>query len=127
MSWLGLRHKGVEPLFPMEWNAVVDGLDLLKQYTDDCIAECKQPTKLDTATKTVSTTPIPLSDIDLYVKRIHIKLPSWALYLLYVGSDTKQDYILEPGDSIPLEIDNAKKVYVRSTGDVTITILYELP
>lgn len=34
MSWLGLRHKGVEILFPDEWNLVVDGLDLLKQYTD---------------------------------------------------------------------------------------------
>ena len=34
MAWLGLRHKGVEPLFPDEWNRVVDGLDILKQYTD---------------------------------------------------------------------------------------------
>ena len=34
MTWLGLRHKGVEPLFPSEWNAVVDGLDYLKHYTD---------------------------------------------------------------------------------------------
>lgn len=37
MSWLGLTHKGVEPLFPEEWNAVVDGLDILKQYTDQSV------------------------------------------------------------------------------------------
>jgi len=35
MSWLGLRHKGVEVLYPDEWNRVVDGLDLLKQYVDE--------------------------------------------------------------------------------------------
>jgi hypothetical protein len=27
MSWRGLRHKGVEVLFPEEWNAVVDSLN----------------------------------------------------------------------------------------------------
>lgn len=32
MSWLGLRHKGFEVLFPEEWNAVVDGLDILYAY-----------------------------------------------------------------------------------------------
>jgi hypothetical protein len=29
MSWKGLRHKGVEILWPSEWNAVVDALDEL--------------------------------------------------------------------------------------------------
>ena len=32
MSWLGLRHKGVEVLYPSEWNKVVDGLDILYAY-----------------------------------------------------------------------------------------------
>jgi len=32
MSWKGLRHKGIEPLFPDEWNAVVDALDELYFY-----------------------------------------------------------------------------------------------
>ena len=35
MSWLGLRHKGVEPLYPDEWNKVVDGLDFLYGYAQD--------------------------------------------------------------------------------------------
>ncbi len=32
MSWLGLTHKGVEPLYSEEWNAVVDALDILYGY-----------------------------------------------------------------------------------------------
>lgn len=34
MSWLGLTHKIAEPLYPDEWNLVVDGLDILKNYID---------------------------------------------------------------------------------------------
>ena len=37
MSWLGLKHKGVEILYPEEWNLVVDGLDLLKHYADESL------------------------------------------------------------------------------------------
>jgi len=33
MSWLGLRYKGTEPLYSREWNLVIDGLDILYQYT----------------------------------------------------------------------------------------------
>lgn len=32
MSWLGLVHKGTEPLYSDEWNRVVDGLDILYGY-----------------------------------------------------------------------------------------------
>jgi len=32
MSWLGLKYKGVEPLYPDEWNRVIDCLDIL--YAD---------------------------------------------------------------------------------------------
>jgi hypothetical protein len=32
MSWRGLRHKGVEPLRPREWNAVVDALNDLYSW-----------------------------------------------------------------------------------------------
>ncbi len=35
MSFMGLRHKGVEILYPEEWNAVVDGLDILYGYVSD--------------------------------------------------------------------------------------------
>ena len=41
MSWIGLRHKGVEVLFPDEWNRVVDALDILRYYTDQKIDETK--------------------------------------------------------------------------------------
>jgi len=32
LSWIGLRYKGVEPLFPDEWNKLIDALDILFQY-----------------------------------------------------------------------------------------------
>lgn len=35
MSWLGLTHKGTEPLYSDEWNRVVDGLDILYGYISD--------------------------------------------------------------------------------------------
>jgi hypothetical protein len=34
VSWRGLRYKGVEVLFPDEWNAVVDALNDLKSWID---------------------------------------------------------------------------------------------
>jgi len=48
MTWAGLRYKGVEPLFPDEWNTAVNCLDHLKWYVDKHekdIAEI-DPTKL---------------------------------------------------------------------------------
>ncbi|RLC73334.1 MAG: hypothetical protein DRI26_01045 [Chloroflexi bacterium] len=189
MSWLGLTHKGVEPLYPDEWNRVVDGLDILYGYVSglhtqvDCLEAkvdqyylevkkelsdieqairqyylelssqheqirsdlstieskidslttqvseiydfTKPPTKLETYTLNVSVTPVPLSDVDKFVKRIHIKVPSWALYLVYLGDSTKQDFVLEPKEKEVLEIDNPKKVYVRSLGNVTIYVMLE--
>jgi len=41
MSWLGLRHKGYERLYPDEWNAVVDGLDILYFYTNSLFERVK--------------------------------------------------------------------------------------
>ena len=41
MSWLGLRHKGIEPLFPEEWNAVVDGLDWLYDAFNKLLARIR--------------------------------------------------------------------------------------
>jgi len=32
VSWLGLTHKGTEPLYSDEWNRVVDALDILYGY-----------------------------------------------------------------------------------------------
>lgn len=199
LSWLGLRHKGVEVLFPSEWNAVVDGLDILKSYIDQGVKSAdltnlssdvipsednkynigdplrawhaiyahygffldnayvqgkqvlkdgdpvivqdftgnakneidsiynlvEKPSSLQTYRLSVSTTPIPLSNVDQLVKRIHIKVPSWAFYLIYVGDQTSQDYVLEPSDRDVFEIDNPRKIYVRSIGDVTIFIALE--
>mgnify|MGYP000209185322 CR=1 FL=1 len=213
MSWLGLRHKGVEVLYPEEWNKVVDGLDILKSYTDasvkkrdltyldsdiipkednvyvlgdplrawkeiqahygyfkdnayvqgkpvlkdgdpvitkefidkaksdvekiySLVSDVKReveiiydlvspPVDLDSWRVSVGTSPIPLSDVDMVVKKIHVKVPTWALYLVYIGSSSKQDFILEKGDKEVLDIPNPKKVYVRSLGNVTIFVMVE--
>lgn len=241
MAWLGLRHKGVEVLYPDEWNKVVDGLDILKQYTDACLrkeellhldsdiipaqdsvynlgeinrkwkdiyayygffvdnllvqgkpvlkdgdpvitkefiesakediekiynigveskreieevylvasetkAKVEEVYSLLSETKSkveeiyqivapaenietwllnVSTTPIPLSEVDMVVKRIHVKVPSWAFYLVYIGNASKQEFVLEKGDKEVFEVKNPKNIYVRSLGNVTIYVMVE--
>ena len=139
MSWIGLRHKGIEPLFPEEWNAVVDALDILYMYCADlrtkydCVEGylqliydlVKPPINIETFRLLVGTEPVPLSDVDKIVKRIHIKVPSWAMYLVYIGDLYKQDFVLEPRDQITLEISNPRKVYVRSLGNVEVFVALE--
>ena len=228
MSWIGLRHKGVEILYPFEWNAVVDALDILYAYTAESVkysdlprlpsdvgpAEdsrydlgkpsrrwrmvhglygyfdgdlyargsrvlvdgdpvqvyrfideaktdidsiynavldtkalvetvkdeldlvrlyveevyraTRRPVDIETLRLLVGSTPVPLSSVDREVRRIHIKVPSWALYLVYLGSETKQDYVLEPGDKEVLEVSNPRRVYVRSLGNVEIFVAFEV-
>jgi len=200
MTWAGLRHKGVEILFPEEWNTVVDALDILYAYTAESVKKeellhldsdiipdqdnirnlgdpskswkeihahygyfddnvyvqgkqvlkdgdpvqvyrfieeaktdidniyryVKQPVDLQTQRLIVGTSPVPLSDVDMTVKRIHIKVPSWALYLIYIGNSSSQEFILEPRDKETLELENPRKVYVRSLGNVEIFVAFEV-
>jgi hypothetical protein len=35
VSWRGLKYKGVEVLFPDDWNAVLDALNDLKSFIDN--------------------------------------------------------------------------------------------
>ncbi len=199
MSWLGLRHKGVEVLFPEEWNAVVDGLDILKRYTDESVrysdlaaiysdivpgaddvfslgsperswltvyaytgffesdllvqgrrvikdgdpvavyeftgpAEetiteiylgARRPLAPRTMRVPVGPTPVPLSDVDVYARRIHVKVPSWAPSIVYLGGEDEQEYILEPGDIDVFEIYNLRMIYARSLDNVEIHIFIE--
>ncbi len=199
MSWLGLRHKGVEVLYPDEWNRVVDGLDILKQYLDEKVGvvdlknlssdvapsednkynlgeedrawravyahygyfldnayvqgrrvlkdgdpvsvyyfegpakeeidaiymNTSRPKSIDTLALQVGPTPTPLSDVDRVVKRIHVKVPRSSPSIVYLGSEDKQEYILEPGDIDVFEVDNPRKIYVRSLGNATIYIAFE--
>lgn len=199
MSWLGLRHKGVEVLYPDEWNRVVDGLDLLKQYVDEKVgatdltnlntdvapaqdnkynlgeqdrqwktiyahygyisdnlyvqdkpvlkdgdpvtvmyfegpakqeidqisSNTSRPSTIDTKALTVGTSPVPLSDVDMIVKRIHVKVPRDSPSIVYLGSSDKQEYVLEPGDLDVFEVQNPKNIYVRSLGQATIYIAFE--
>ena len=227
MSWLGLRHKGVEPLYPEEWNAVVDGLDILYAYAADSVKyedlprlpsdvapsednrfklgyenrrwsevhgvygyfdgdlfargsrvlvdgdpvqvyrfisdakadiesiygaileanqrlaelsgqlsilelyleqiveQTRRPSTLNTYTLSVDVTPIPLSQIDKIVKRIHVKVPRSSPYIVYIGDYQRQEFIIEPGDRDTFEIENPKNVYVRSLGNVTIFVALE--
>lgn len=230
MSWIGLRHKGVEPLYPDEWNRVVDALDILYGYSRDLSArvdnlenrmdcleakvdeyyletkrelniiedkidkyyfvlekqheeietkidkyyleikseltststkidqyygalssqheeiktklgeldskvekyylelyrEVEKPKTVDTYTLLVGVTPVPLSEVDLIVKRIHLKVPSWTQYIIYLGDEVKQEFVLEPGDKEIFEVENPRKVYVYSLGEVKIYVALEL-
>jgi hypothetical protein len=87
--------------------------------------ELTPPQYLDTYPLIVDTTPIPLFETSRVVKRIHVKVPSWAWYLVYLGNSARQDFILEKGDKEVIEIPDPSKVYVRSLGNVTIYIMLE--
>ena len=97
-----------------------------KTDIDSIYKYVRQPVDLQTQRLIVGTTPVPLSDVDLTVKRIHIKVPSWALYLVYVGNASKQDYVLEPKDKEVFEVENPRLVYVRSLGNVEIFVVFEV-
>ena len=97
----------------------------VEQYYLEVKEELKPPEYLDTYALNVGTTPIPLSDVDRIVKKIHIKVPSWSPHLLYIGSPEKQEFVLEPRDREVLEVKNPKNVYVYSLGNVTIYVMLE--
>ena len=101
-------------------------IDLVKLYIEEIYRATRRPVDIDTLRLLVGTTPIPLSDVDMVVKRIHVKVPSWALYLVYLGNASKQDFVLEPGDREVLEVQNPRRVYVRSLGNVEIFVALEV-
>ena len=59
------------------------------------------------------------------VKRIHVKVPTWNPYLVYLGNSSRQEFPLEPGDKEVLEVSNPKKIYVRSLGTATVYVMVE--
>lgn len=100
--------------------------DYAKDDIEKIYTQVKRPVGLQTQRLLVGTTPVPLSDVDMVVKRIHIKVPSWALYLVYVGDATRQEFVLEPKDKEVFEVENPKNVYVRSLGNVEVFIAFEV-
>jgi len=105
--------------------AVEEKADFIKKYIQDIYFQTRLPTAVVTYWLDVGTTPIPLSNIDRYVKKIHVKVPSWALYLVYIGNSQEQNFILEAGDKEAFDFPNPKQVYVRSLGNVTISVMLE--
>jgi len=103
-------------------DSIKQELDLVKQYVEEIRANTERAETFNTYALAVGTSPIPLSDVDKTVRRIHVKVPSWESYLLYVGSADKQEFILEPKDETTLEVKNPKNVYVRSLGNITIYV-----
>jgi len=79
-----------------------------------------------TLVKTVTPTPSPLYVDELTVRRILIKIPTDALYLIYIGNKESQDFILEKGEKLELNVTKPSQVYVRSTGEQKIFLLFEL-
>jgi len=81
---------------------------------------------IKTLTKTVTTSPSPLYVDELTCRRIVVKVPSDALYLIYVGDSESQDFVLQKGEQIELFVKDPRQVYVKSTGEQKIWLLFEL-
>lgn len=96
-----------------------------KDEIDQINSNTSRPTTIDTKTLTVGTSPVPLSDVDMTVRRIHVKVPRDSPSIVYLGSSDKQEYLLEPGDLDVFEVQNPKNIYVKSLGQATIYIAFE--
>ena len=96
-----------------------------KEVIDAIYSNTLRPSSIITYVLSVGTAPIPLSDLDIIARRIHLKAPRSNVYLVYVGGSDNQDYILEPGDIDVLEVQNPRNVYVRSLGEAKIHVMIE--
>jgi len=81
---------------------------------------------IKTIIKTVTTSPTPLFLDELEVKRIIIKVPTTALYVVYIGDSESQDFPLFAGEKEELEVKDPSKIYVRAEGEEKIFALFEL-
>jgi len=79
-----------------------------------------------TITKTVTPTPAPLFIDELQVRRIIVKVPVDALYLVYIGDANTQEFVIDKGEKLELFVKDPRTVYVKSTGDQAIFLLFEL-
>jgi len=148
MTWAGLWKPAVGDIVPAEWVwTVVDALDWLYQYQGATSAEVQElkdciEKKLDitneylrfltagkgiiSITKTFTTSPEPLYVDELQVRRIVIKVPSTALYTLYIGDENTQEFPIFAGESQDLFVKDPSKVYAKSNGEVKVFLLFEL-
>lgn len=106
----------------VELQGIESKLDLQNEYLR-LIAPAKG---VLTITKTVTPTPTPLYVDELTVRRIVVKVPVDALYLIYIGDASTQEFVLEKGEKLELYVKNPKNVYVKSTGEQKIFLLFEL-
>lgn len=81
---------------------------------------------IKTITVLVTPTAKPLFVDELEIRRLIIKVPVDALYMVYVGDATSQEFPLSKGEQLELYVKSPKEVYVRSTGEQKIFALFEL-
>ena len=129
---------------PGEWfDSVVDAIDYLYKKslehdkTLDCIeaymgllAYYARTTAAGKGIKTrvvsVGTSPVPLYVDELDVRKIIIKVPSDALYAVYLGDSESQDFVLEKGEQVTLRVKTTKNIYLKATGQQNVFALFEL-
>ncbi len=84
------------------------------------VTEIVRPTKLLNGSKDLTSTAAAIAVSNALKVGIHIKAPLTNTDTVYVGSNTlvstpSGGFPLEPGESIFIEIDNASKIYARSS------------
>jgi len=148
MTWCGLWKVPYGRIIPADWVwGVVDCLDALYYYhtqfetetreTLDCIEKKLDVTNeylrliapgrgVVTIVKTVTPSPTPLYTDELTIRRLIVKVPSDALYLIYIGNSTSQEFIVEKGERLELFVKDPRQVYAKATGEQKIFLLFEL-
>lgn len=115
---------------------ILTNVDLIRQYLHD-VERITDLIKFYTALQapgkgvltivvTATTEPKPLYVDELKVRRIIIRVPEDALYLVYIGNADRQDFPLQPAEKLELHVTNPKEVYVRALGEQKIFALFEL-
>jgi len=111
---------------PIQLYAFIDqakqDIELIKHY----LRFIAPGQKARSAIITVDTTPKPLFIDELSCRRIILRVPQDALYVIYIGDANSQDFPLFAGEKQELYVKNPKEVYVRATGSQKIFALFEL-
>jgi len=141
MTWAGLWKPQPLEVIPPEWVwGVVDALDWLYMYHNelrDCVekelAKANYYLRLisagkgiKTVIKTAKTTAEPLYVDELTCRRVIIKVPTDALYMIYIGDSQSQDFMLKAGEQIELFVKDPRQIYIKSTGTQNVFLLFEL-
>ena len=103
-----------------------DELSKLRTLVEHYVRFISSGKGVKSAIITATQSPIPLFVDEMEVRRIILKVPTTALYVVYIGDNLYQDFPLFKGEQIELNVKDPSKVYIRSEYEEKVFALFEL-